>query len=459
MSGARVNLAIIGAGPAGMSAALRARQAGLSVALFDEQPTPGGQIYRGIINQRSQKLQTVLGPDYAVGETIARPFLDAADIAYHPGATVWRVAHGELSWTSKHSAGDLQADRILAATGAMERPFPIEGWTLPGAMTAGAAQILLKMNGVVADGAVFVGCGPLLYLIVNQYLEAGVKVGAVLDTAPRANWAVAVKHIGGALRSPSYLMKGLKLLRNIRKSGIPCHAGVREIKILGTTHVSGVKWTGSSGEASLECENVFLHHGVIPNVNLTMAARCEHRWDNIQACFRPVVDDFGRTSCDWLVSAGDGAGIAGAKSAALSGEIAALAIAHDLGVLDAQELERQSAPLLSQRRKDQLIRPFLDARYLPLPNFRAPENPNIIICRCEEVRRGDIACAVAEGCPGPNQFKSFTRAGMGPCQGRMCGNTVVESFSADTGKSPDAIGYYRIRMPVKPVTIGEIAGL
>lgn len=453
-----VNLAIIGAGPAGMSAALRARQAGLSVAVFDEQPAPGGQIYRGVLNQRSNRMQAVLGPDYAAGKAIASPFLDA-NIAYHPGATVWRVGPGELSWSSKDGGGHCRADRILAATGAMERPFPIEGWTLPGAMTAGAAQILLKTNGVVADGAVFVGCGPLLYLIVNQYLEAGVKVGAVLDTAPRANWTRAARHVGGALRSPAYLVKGLKLLRTIHKSGVPYHTGVREVTILGTTCVTGVQWTGTKGKGSLDCEHVFLHHGVIPNVNLTMAARCEHRWDDIQACFRPVVDDFGRTSCDWLVSAGDGAGIAGAKSAALSGELAVLAIAHDLGILDGQAFERLSAPLLSQRRKDQLIRPFLDARYLPLPQFRAPDNPDVVVCRCEEVRRGAIASAVAEGCPGPNQFKSFTRAGMGPCQGRMCGNTVVESFSADTGKSPDAVGYYRIRMPIKPVTVGEIGGL
>lgn len=458
MSEARVNLAIIGAGPAGMSAALRARKAGLSVAVLDEQPAPGGQIYRGIVNQRSQKIQAILGEDYAAGEAIAGPFLDA-DIAHYPAATVWRVAPGELSWTSKTGAGDLQADRILAATGAMERPFPVEGWTLPGVMTAGAAQILLKMNGVVADGAVFVGCGPLLYLIVNQYLDAGVKIGAVLDTAPRANWIRAARYIGGAMRSPAYLMKGLKLLRNIRKSGIAYHTGVSKVKILGTTGVTGISWSDARGESTLACDHVFLHHGVIPNINLTMAARCEHRWDDNQACFRPVVDDFGRTSCDWLVSAGDGAGIAGAKSAALSGELAALAIAHDLGKLTREELDRQSAPLLRQRHKDQLIRPFLDTRYLPLPHFRAPEEPQIIICRCEEVRRGDITSAVAEGCPGPNQFKSFTRAGMGPCQGRMCGHSVVESFCADTGKTPDMVGYYRLRMPIKPVTIGEIGGL
>lgn len=458
MSQERVNLAIIGAGPAGVSAALRAKKSGLTVALFDEQPTPGGQIYRGIVNQRSERLQNILGPDYAAGKDIAQSFLDA-DIAYHPASMVWRVAPGELSWTSKTGSGELQADHILAATGAMERPFPIEGWTLPGVMTAGAAQILLKMNGVVVDNAIFVGCGPLLYLIVNQYIEAGVKVRAVLDTAPRANWSRAARHIPNALRSPAYLMKGLKLLRNIHKSDVPYYSGIKSVKVLGTTGVTGLRWTDGNGESSLECNNVFLHHGVIPNVNLTMAAGCDHRWDDMQACFRPVLDKFGRTSCDWLVSAGDGAKITGAKSAALSGELAALAIMYDQGFITASDLEREAAPLFKLCKKDQLIRPFLDARYLPQLHFRAPSDPQIIICRCEEVRRGDISAAVEEGCPGPNQLKSFTRAGMGPCQGRICGHTVVESFCSDTGHAPVTVGYYRIRMPVKPVTIGEIAGL
>lgn len=458
MNPKRVNLAIIGAGPAGMSAAVRAKRLGLSVVVFDEQPSPGGQIYRGIVNRRSERLRGVLGKDYAAGETIARTFLDAG-VEYHPAATVWRVAPGELSWVSGTGSGELLADRILAATGAIERPFPVEGWTLPGVMTAGAAQILLKTDGVVADDAVFVGCGPLLYLIVNQYLQAGVKVRAVLDTAPRANWSSAARHVAGALRSPAYLLKGLKLLLAIRKSGVPYYSGIESLRILGDGRVTGLNWTHAKGETSLECENVFLHQGVIPNVNLTMAARCDHVWDDRQACFRPVLDAFGRTSCDWLLSAGDGAGITGAKSAALSGELAALAVACDLGRLAPAEFARASSGLRGLRRKDRLIRPFLDARYLPPAQFRAPTDPRVIICRCEEVRRGDVSAAVEEGCPGPNQFKSFTRAGMGPCQGRMCGNTVVESFCRDTGRPAEAVGYYRIRMPVKPVTVGDIGGL
>ena len=104
------------------------------------------------------------------------------------------------------------------------------------------------------------------------------------------------------------------------------------------------------------------------------------------------------------------------------------------------------------------IRPFLEALYRPAPQFLAPRDDDTLICRCEEVTRGAVAAAVAEQCQGPNQLKAFTRAGMGPCQGRMCGHSLTETMAALTGRSPAEIGYLRIRMPVKPVTLGDIAG-
>ena len=143
---------------------------------------------------------------------------------------------------------------------------------------------------------------------------------------------------------------------------------------------------------------------------------------------------------------------------ALSGGIAALALARDLGRLSAEDHDRAAAPLLRARRRDLAVRPFLDTLYRPRDALRRPAEDEVILCRCEEVRRGAVAQAVAEGCPGPNQLKSFTRAGMGPCQGRMCGHTVTETLADLRGIGPGKVGYFRIRMPIKPVTVGEIAG-
>ncbi|MGI6852164.1 NAD(P)/FAD-dependent oxidoreductase [Mesorhizobium sp. 1B3] len=458
MSNAPVDVAIVGAGPAGMAAAAAARELGLSVALFDEQPTPGGQIYRNVMAIGDGLRAEILGKEYLAGRPLAQRFLSSG-AAYFPSSTVWRLAEDGISWTSPAGGGECAARRVLIATGAMERPFPVRGWTLPGVMTAGAAQILLKSTGTVADDAVFVGAGPLLYLIVCQYLQAGVRVRAVLDTADPSNRWQALRHLPVALTAPGYLAKGLKLLAQIRRSGVPHHRGVRNVAFAGDGKLSAVTWADRDGTHQLECAHAFVHQGIIPNVNMTMAAGGKHRWDTGQLCWRPELDDHGRTSKDWLIVAGDGGGIAGARSAALSGEIAALAAAVDLGRIDGAEHARRSLPLLATRRRDQAVRPFLERLYRPTDALRIPQCDEVVVCRCEEVRKRDVWAAVAEDCAGPNQLKSFTRAGMGPCQGRMCGHTVVETMAAQRAVSPTEIGYYRIRMPVKPVTVGEIAGL
>lgn len=448
-----IDLAVIGAGPAGLAAATEARALGLSVTVFDEQPTPGGQIYRNVTLPRSVRRAAILGPDYMAGRPLAEAFL-ASGAGYRPRATVWRIAEDGLSFAAPDGGGEQAARRVLVATGAMERPFAVRGWTLPGVMTAGAAQILLKTTGSVPDAAVFVGCGPLLYLVACQYLDAGAKIAAILDTSPAGALRGALAHLPGAFRQPGMLAKGLKMLARLRRSGVLFHRGVTAVAFEGEGMLSGVRWQARGRAYQLSCSHAFLHHGVIPNPNMTMAARAAHRWEETQAAWTVERDTEGRTSLPWLFVAGDGGGIAGAKAAALSGRIAARAVGRDLG-----RPAPDSGPLLRAYEMETAIRPFLDRLYRPAQAFLAPRDDHVVVCRCEEVTRGAVARAVSEGCPGPNQFKAFSRAGMGPCQGRMCGPTVAAVMADISGLEPASVGYYRIRMPVKPVTLGEIAGL
>jgi NADPH-dependent 2,4-dienoyl-CoA reductase/sulfur reductase-like enzyme len=458
MSRETCDLAIIGAGPAGMAAAIVARRQGLSCIVFDEQNSPGGQIYRAVTQPARIEDKAVLGPDYYAGRLLADAFL-ASGADYRPSALVWLLEPRMLAWTSTSSGGEVEARMVLAATGAMERPFPVKRWTLPGVMTAGAAQILLKASAMVEDDAVFVGCGPLLYLVAAQYVRAGMRIRALLDTTERANRLRALPHLPRALAAPSYLAKGLGLLRELRRASIPIMRDVEQVEILGDDVVAGISWRGRQGRGEMQCRRVLLHQGVIPNVNLTMAAGCRHVWDDRQCCWRPDIDGFGATSVPWLRVAGDGAGIRGAKAAALAGEIAALGVACELGSLSRAARDAAASPLLAAIRRDAAIRPFLETLYRPRDAFRSPSDDSVIICRCEEVSRGEIAAAIAEGCMGPNQLKAFTRCGMGPCQGRLCGHTVSETFADLTQRPVSEVGYFRIRMPIKPVTLGDIAGV
>ena len=233
-----------------------------------------------------------------------------------------------------------------------------------------------------------------------------------------------------------------------------CWRGVRGLRALGRRRVEGVAWEG--GE--IAADHLFLHEGVIPNTQISLALQLAHHWDEAQFCWRPVVDEWGRTSLPNIAIAGDGGGIAGAAAAALSGRLAALDAAAALGRVDIAERDRRAGPIRADLAREQAIRPFLDALYRPSRSVLVPAEDDTIACRCEEVSVGQIRRAVKLGAPGPNQLKAFTRCGMGPCQGRICGPIVSAVIAEARGVPIAEIGTYRPRAPYKPITVGAIAG-
>lgn len=450
----RYDVAVIGAGPAGLAAATVAAGAGLRTVLFDEQAAPGGQIYRGITESPVRR-GSVFGDDYWAGAGLVNAFR-ASGALHVPGAVVWSLSPSrEIGVSIAGSARLLSAKRIILATGALERPFPIPGWTLPGVMTAGAAQILLKSAGLAAQGrTVIAGCGPLLWLLAAQYLAADAPIEAILDTTPSENRLAALPHVLPFLASP-YFAKGLQLLRQVRRQ-VRVVSGVTALRADGDDKVKRVVWrTGSGGEETLAVDTLLLHQGVVPNVNLAMSAGIGHRWDETQLCWNPVVDDSGGTMLEGIAIAGDGAGIAGAEAAAERGRLAAIAAVRALAPGAALPDE---APIRARLARYARGRRFLDRLYRPAPQFRQPEG-DTIVCRCEEVTAKQVIDTVALGCTGPNQMKSFLRCGMGPCQGRLCGLTVTELIAKARGVPPQEVGYYRLRPPVKPITLAELAAL
>ncbi|SMH63032.1 FAD/NAD(P)-dependent oxidoreductase [Azospirillum agricola] len=467
MSAHDFDLAVIGSGPAGLAAAALAASRGLSTVLLDEQPEAGGQIYRAI-TETPVRDRHVLGPDYWHGAELLGPLRDSG-AAHWPGTTVWSVARPREDGTSGErilqiglsrngSAAMLTVRHVLMATGALERPFPIPGWTLPGVLGAGAAQILLKSSGLVPSGhTVLAGTGPLLWLLAWQYLRAGSALDAILDTTPRGNWRAALPLLPAFLRSP-YLGKGAKLLLEVRRK-VKVIDGVTDLRAEGQGTLSSVVYRqGDGAEQRLAADTLLLHQGVVPNLNLANATGCAQNWDETQRCWRPTTDDWGATSVEGVSLAGDGAGIGGALAAEHAGRVAALDVLHRLGRIDRAERDRSAVPHREALERALRGRAFLDTLYRPADVFRAPAD-DTIVCRCEEVTAGAVREAVRLGCTGPNQAKSFLRCGMGPCQGRLCGPTVTEVIAAERGVSPAEVGYYRLRPPVKPITLAELAAL
>jgi NADPH-dependent 2,4-dienoyl-CoA reductase/sulfur reductase-like enzyme len=457
-----LDVAVVGAGPAGLAAAALCANKGLATTLFDEQPAPGGQIYRGITAQRDAQR---FGTAHARGVRLVDD-LRASAALHVPNATVWGVraltdATIEIGISVRRDGASttrlVRARAAILATGAQERPFPVPGWTLPGVMTIGAAQILLKTAAVVPRGrVVLAGCGPLLWLAAAQLQDAGVAIDALLDTTPRGRMRAALAHAPGFVLSP-YFGKGLDLARRVRRRTRVVEF-VTEIAAEGGQRVEAVGYISDATLRRQPVDTLLLHQGVVPSVNLAGAAGCALRWNDLHACFEPVVDEWGGTPISSLFIAGDGAGIAGAEAAEARGHLTALAVVNALGQSDGRTRDREAAPHRRALADAQRGRRFFDTLYRPADAFRVPTGATLA-CRCEEVTAQQVIDAATAGCPGPNQAKAFLRCGMGPCQGRYCGLTVTELIAQARGESPAAVGYFRLRFPAKPLTLGELADL
>jgi len=452
------DVAVIGAGPAGMAAAACAAIHGLSVVLLDEQRAAGGQVYRAVEAAAGPR-GTLLGKDYREGLKLTVALANVA-VDHRRDATVWRLdPDGTLAYSINGTARLLRARRIILATGALERPVPIPGWTLPGVMTAGAAQILMKESGLVPERAVIAGCGPLLYLLAWQMIRAGRPPHALVETQRSEDLLRAGRYTAGALRGRQTLIKGLSLLVDIRRAGVPRHTGATTLRVEGDGQAEALSFRAGGREHRISCATVLLHQGVVPNTQATRSLGLPHVWDDLQRCFKPVTDAWGQTALETVFAAGDGAGIAGAQAAVHTGRLAALEVARRLEAIDTATRDRLARPERRGLARERAVRPFLDAAYPPAPETLAPRDDTVIVCRCEEVTAGDIRRYASLGCRGPNQTKALGRCGMGPCQGRYCGLTVTELLSEVTGLTPAETGAYRIRTPLKPITLGELAAL
>ncbi|MBN8873859.1 MAG: FAD-dependent oxidoreductase [Rhodospirillales bacterium] len=471
------DLLIVGAGPAGLSAAVEATARGLSVLLLDENPAPGGRIWQALEARGASDRDD----DHALA-LIQQARSCGADLRFR--ATVWAIEpDGSVFWSQAASepsasgpassepassepgrpapsmagtAAVARPRRILLATGTTERPLPIPGWTLPGVMTVGAAQIALKTGGLVPDGGTWIaGQGPLLLLYAVQALKAGGDIAGIIDLSDPAHRLSAVAHLPSALLAAPDLAKGLLWRRRIAKGGVPW-LRASALRAEGDGRLERIVLTAHGHTRTEAADTLLLHDGVIPSVQLSRAIGCRHVWSAAQRCWHPDLDAWGATSVAGIHVAGDGGGIAGAWAATCSGRLAALGIAHDLGRIDAATRDAAARPWRARRRRHCALRPFLDALYPPRP--LQPDDATVI-CRCEEVTARDIRQAVAFGCLGPNQLKAYTRCGMGPCQGRTCAPIAAEVIAAARGVSPADVEPLRPRFPTKPLRLEELATL
>ncbi len=449
---------VIGAGPAGLTASSNLAEMGLKVLTLDEQNRIGGQIYRNVENASVDNLEK-MGVEYRRGLELAQRFRKSG-AEYLGNASVWNVEpEGRVCYSRDGVSERVTANYIIIATGAMERPIPFPGWTLPGVMGAGAVNGLAKEADLCPSGAVVLaGSGPLLLLEATLLIEKGVEISAILETTPKLPSPSVFPHVPKALLGTDFLMKGIKMLLDIRKSGVAHYKGVTNIKALGETAVTGVEAEYGSKKLNFNAEMLLVHFGVIPDTHIYRLIGCHMEWEKNQRYWYPSTDKWGRTNFEQIFAAGDGTGVSGALAAEYKGELAALEIAYCHGIIPKYERDKLAEPPMGRLKKDGYPRPLIDAVFAP--DFeRFSFEDTTVLCRCENITIGDVRNVLNEGVTDLNEVKVITRCGMGPCQGRMCGPALGEIVAAQLESSIASAGLLKIRPPLKPIPLEEVAAM
>jgi NADPH-dependent 2,4-dienoyl-CoA reductase/sulfur reductase-like enzyme len=469
------DVVVIGGGPAGMAAAIEARRSGASVSLIDERPSLGGQIYKQPPAEFTIREPGRMGKEYRAAQPLIRAaFESGAEIlTQHVAWSVWPGPFGEPIEVAVYAPGArgrrLAARRLIVAAGAYDRAVPFPGWTLPGVLTAGGAQALMKIHKVLPGRRILLaGSGPLALAFSAQLHQLGANVVAVLEAAPFPSPRLAVGLVGAGLRGNLGLLReGLGYLLYLRRSGVPVLYGHAIARAEGRNEVERAvavrvdrSWRPVPGaERVVDVDTICVGYGFFPSIEIARSLGCALEYDEQLGGHVPLRDHDLQSSVSGVYLVGDGAGVAGSATALAEGQIAGAAAARDLGLLSGFEATvRMARP----RRRLAALRRFrgaLDAAYAVGPGIYEWATDETVVCRCEEVSAGEVRAQVMAGSRDPNVAKALTRVSMGLCQGRTCGRQVAWIVGRATGQPTTALPPLSARPPVKPVPIGAIADM
>ena len=435
------DLAVVGAGPAGLAATVAAVEADARVALVDAAPRVGGQYWRhrerddGTAHHDWSRLVRLRDG--------VRTAIDAGTVVHFAEVKVWHIEPTADGFTIHVLAGEqgreIRARTVVLATGAYDRQLPFPGWTIPGVYTAGAAQALLKGHGVsIGRRVVVAGTGPFLLPVAAGLAEAGATVVGVLEAGRPSAFA---RHPGTMLRSAGKLREGAAYLRVLRRHRVPYRTRTAVIEAFGDDGVTGVRiarldpsWgivTGSQDE--LACDAVAVGYGFTPQPELALQLGCPHDVD-ADGSLVALVDDDQASAVPGVFLAGEATGVGGADLSLAEGEIAGHAAA---AFAQGRPVDRTATRRTRARRGR--ARTFADALHeaFPVPRgWLGWLTPETVVCRCEEVTLARIEAAVDDlGATDPRGVKLVARAGMGLCQGRVCGYAMACLVGDRTGRA------------------------
>lgn len=453
-------IVIVGAGPAGMSAAIELAELGIHTTVIEEAPKAGGVIYRGAwrktadmphLDEKLTSAMEQLQNDY-------RSKASFIELKTHT-KVLGPLGSNRLLVTHDNKLSEVEYDHLLLSTGCQERSIPFPGWQLPGVMLLGAIQLQLK-SGLVRPGnkVVIAGSGPLLLLVACQLHKAGCQVEAIYEAAKLSSIA---KETLAMLNRPQQVLDGLSIMWYLKQHNITLQYGWGLVKAKGMNQLNEVtvapydeNWQPDHSKTITHTvDTLGVGYGFASRSQLASLIGVNTQYDHMSGVI-PLVDDWQRSSQENIFCAGDGVKVAGADAAVLEGKIAAKAIAYEVGKLGLANAEKYISALRRQLSRLYRFRQAFDnAGFRELGLLSLPEE-DTIICRCEQVKKKVIDEAISQGCRDIVTLKMRTRVTMGDCQGKTCSHYCYDRLKKE-GLNQDH-GLVRPRFPLDPIPFAAL---
>lgn len=453
---------VIGAGPAGIAAATNLSQLGCKTLIVDNNEECGGQVYRAppatfkeIKKNNSEEIK------------IQKKFsllLENSKVEKAFCHTVWQVSPGfRIDAYNKNHIVTWYAKKIVIATGTYERVIPFEGWTLPGVIGLAASTILLKSHRVLpGSSTVVAGCGPLLAVVAVNIIKAGGKVEAIIDLNNKLDW---IKILPSLLLNFTAFRQSISWLLKILFARVPIYFGCHIKKVSKKNNFLEVEFSKISKEGIFKnskknkiiTDCLVVGHGLIPSTEITKLMKSKHEYNHKRGGWIASINSFFESSIKGLYIIGDGSGISGAIPAFQKGLLSSFHLAYECSLISKKNFQNKSKTIINKLNYlEKFGKKVAELMNPPLAITNSIQ-ADTIICRCEDINKEQIEDAIKLGATNINQLKSWTRCGMGPCQGKICQDTIIRIMYSHI-KNLDQIGYWTGRAPIKPIPLDVIVG-
>lgn len=462
----RYDVVIVGSGLAGLAAADLLDRHNLKVLVVDDNAHTGGQLVRtfpgaGVAHRGFEPDRLKRRGRWLAAVLRNRPvrFLNGSQVLglYPEGALLVEDRRRRIS--------EYRTQTVILATGTREKYLPFEGWTLPGVLSTGAAQILMKSSGILPGiNTLIGGSSPLMFVLAAEILTNGGRVHAVLDQS-KASRKLQILKMG-----PSVLPKvleGVFYLIRLAAARVPVRQGIRIVAARGRRELEAViaARVDSSGhiipgtEQTYSTDTLAVGHGFAPNIELPLQAGCAVAYAADRGGWFVAVDSSMATSVPGIYAVGEATGIAGAGKSFIEGRMAALNILFEKGRIARPVYAERTRALICRHRHEVRYGRFLNMACRTSADAYADIPDKTTICRCEEITLGDVRRQISNGFTSLKGIKMATRCGMGRCQGRTCGPILFDLISSLAGQPPTEIGCNSSRAPVKTVALGSLEGI